>query len=274
MRIGGVQRRLGSDLYSHLITGSVAPLPVGSGAPFRFIFRSVLEITVLHQLGIQTAISGIVYILEKDTHQIGADVLCRIGEQSEGGLQRLERCKTHTVAAHGLCMQGIAVGAVVAELLEAAHKRCGNLALPSAVSPRAHLRRGRAAAVIGKSRIYGSIGVDLRTPFHKVGRFDYSHRLLPFGKLPCGHPHAVGWTLHELGLKHLFHVAPRAEIGVYERVAPVQLLPFHAVGAPGELQAAIPVGIGIRENNRDGWHERDALHLRQPLQSRRQAPCA
>ena len=91
----------------------------------------------------------------------------------------LERSKTHAVAAHGLCMQGIAVGAVVAELLETAHERCGNLALPSAVSPRAHLRRGRAAAVIGKSRIYGSIGVDLRTPFHKVGRFDNSHRLLP-----------------------------------------------------------------------------------------------
>ena len=145
-------------------------------------------------------------------------------------------------------MQGIAVGSVVAELLEAAHKRCGNLALPSVVSARTHLCRGLTAAVVGESRIYGSIGVDLRTPFHKVGRLNHSHSLLPLGKLPCGHPHAVGRPLHQLGLKHLFHVAPRAEIGVYERVALVQLVPFHAVGTPGELQSAVSVRIGIREN--------------------------
>lgn len=142
-------------------------------------------------------------------------------------------------------MEGVAVGAMVAVAAQRLNERVRHLLHHPIAFLRSHAGLERRGL-----RGYGSrsgVGVGLRAPADKVGGLHACPPLTLGRELPGSYPGAVG-SLRQRRVEHLLHPSPWPEIAVDYGIAVVELLPRRPIGAPGEPQATLTIGVGIRKD--------------------------
>ena len=65
----------------------------------------ILEVTILHQFGIQATVGSIADVLEEHSHQLVADSFLLVGPDSQRGIYRLQACEAAGIVFHRLSIQ-------------------------------------------------------------------------------------------------------------------------------------------------------------------------
>ena len=233
MRIIFVNRVLFCDIQRRVAFDAPRLLCIPIGVP-PVVPGSIFKITVLDQLGIQSAVGSIRDIFKKDAQKFVGNRLCILRCDGNRSFLGLEIFKTIRIVNKTFCIRGIVMGDTghfIKQTLDNRHRHLMYLS--------AHLscrRKGKRVPFCLPEIFFIVI---LRQPVNQVPRCGISRftRFLLID-LENQFPGSV-CLLPEGRIHHAFLGSPVAVIRLHKSMFRAYFMPTDAIAAPGEMQAVM-----------------------------------
>ena len=206
----------------------------------------VLEIPVLHQFGIQSAVGCIIQVFKEHANQVLTDGLRPAFVHGNPRTDRLQSGKPGRVVLGTLAPQSIEGGTVYAVPFQAFHNAVWHFQCKSRDSLVAHLHgvcHWHTSVFHLMARFLVRHEKLLRLPSYQVCRGRTARCAAVRSQVPKAMPPPVCPVLYQSRTVHMF---PWAEIAFQEHHASGHVVPLLAIRAQHELHAAPPVVVHRR----------------------------